>query len=50
MQLQTKINLKDKFFYNTDPTILTSQIENLTKYKQRKRNLNDEIERLEEFK
>ncbi len=45
---QTKIVLKDIFEYDTDPTLLTSQIENLTKYRQRKQNLQDEIKRLEE--
>ncbi len=45
---KTNIKLKDKFFYSTDPTLLTAQIEKLTRYKQRKRNLNDEIRRLEE--
>ena len=44
---QTKLKLKDKFIYNTDPTKLTSQIENLTRYPQRKQNLLDEIERIE---
>ncbi len=44
---KTKINLKDTFIYNTDPTVLTSQIEELTRYKQRKRNVEDEIKRLE---
>tara|TARA_B100002051_G_scaffold24975_1_gene19459 strand:- start:1801 stop:2952 length:1152 start_codon:yes stop_codon:yes gene_type:complete len=44
---KTKINLKDTFIYNTDPTVLTSQIEELTRYKQRKRNVEDEIIRLE---
>ncbi len=44
---QTKIKLKDKFIYNTDPTELTSQIENLTRYPQRKQNLLDEIKRIE---
>ena len=43
---KTKINLKDTFIYNTDPTVLTSQIEELTRYKQRKRNVEDEIIRL----
>ena len=42
----TKIKLKDKFVYNSDPTILTSQIEKLTRYPQRKQNLKDEIKRL----
>ena len=44
---QTKIKLKDKFIYDSDPTILTSQIEKLTRYPQRKQNLKDEIKRLE---
>ena len=44
---KTKIKLKDKFIYDTDPTILTSQIEKLTRYKIRKQNLKDEIKRLE---
>jgi uncharacterized protein YdcH (DUF465 family) len=43
---KTKIKLKDKFIYNSDPTILTSQIEKLTRYPQRKQNLEDEIKRL----
>ena len=45
---ETKIILKDIFEYDTDPTLLTSQIENLTRYPQRKQNLLDEIKRLEE--
>ena len=44
---KTKIKLKDKFIYDSDPTILTSQIEELTRYPQRKQNLKDEIKRLE---
>ena len=44
---ETKIKLKDKFIYSADPTALTSQIEKLTRYAQRKQNLKDEIERLE---
>ena len=43
---KTKIKLKDKFIYSSDPTILTSQIEKLTRYPQRKQNLMDEIKRL----
>ena len=43
---KTKIKLKDKFIYDSDPTILTSQIESLTRYSQRKQNLKDEIKRL----
>ena len=33
--------------YDTDPTLLTSQIEKITKYPQRKQNLIDEINRIE---
>jgi len=43
---KTKIKLKDKFIYDSDPTILTAQIEKLTRYPQRKQNLKDEIKRL----
>ena len=43
----SKINFKDKFIYDTDPTLLTAQIEKITRYKQRKQNLIDEINRLE---
>ncbi len=45
---KTKIVLKDIFEYDSDPTILTSQIEDLTRYAQRKQNLLDEIKRLED--
>tara|TARA_B100000029_G_scaffold478201_1_gene524042 strand:- start:299 stop:1450 length:1152 start_codon:yes stop_codon:yes gene_type:complete len=45
---KTKIVLKDIFEYDTDPTLLTSQIERLTRYEQRKQNLFDEIKRLED--
>ena len=44
---KTKIKLKDTFYYDSDPTLLTAQIEKLTRYSQRKQNLKDEIERLE---
>ncbi len=44
---KTKIKLKDTFIYDTDPTLLTAQIEKLTRYSQRKQRLKDEIERLE---
>ena len=44
---KTKIKLKDKFLYDTDPTLLTAQIEKITRYRQRKQNLLDEIERVE---
>ena len=43
---KTNIKLKDKFVYDKDPTILTKQIEKLTRYSQRKQNLKDEIKRL----
>ena len=42
----TKIKLKDTFIYDTDPTLLTAQIEKLTRYHQRKQRLKDEIERI----
>jgi len=45
---KTKIKLKDKFLYDKDPTLLTKQIEKLTRYSQRKQNLKDEIKRIEE--
>ena len=44
---KTEIKLKDKFIYDQDPTLLTKQIEKLTRYRQRKQNLKDEIKRLE---
>ncbi len=44
---KTNIKHKDKFFYDTNPTLLTSQIEEITKYRQRKQNLKNEIKRLE---
>ena len=44
---KTKIKLKDTFIYDTNPTLLTAQIEKLTRYSQRKQRLKDEIERLE---
>ena len=44
---KSNIKLKDKFYYDTDPTLLTAQIEKLTRYSQRKQNLEDEITRLE---
>ena len=44
---QSNIKIKDKFIYNTDPTLLTSQIEEITRYPQRKQNLLDEIKRIE---
>ncbi len=44
---KTNINLKDKFIYDKEPTLLTKQIEKLTRYSQRKQNLKDEIKRIE---
>ncbi len=44
---KTKLRLKDKYFYDTDPTLLTSQIEKVTRYPERKQNLLNEIGRIE---
>ena len=44
---KTKINHKELFYYDREPTKLTKQIEDLTKYKIRKNKLKDEIKRLE---
>ncbi len=44
---KTNIKLKDKFYYDSDPTLLTAQIEKITRYQQRKKQLEDEIKRLE---
>ncbi len=44
---KTKIKHKEVFYYDREPTKLTKQIENLTRYKKRKNNLKYEIERLE---
>jgi len=43
----SKIKIIKNYIYNTDPTKLTSQIEKITNYKERKQNLEDEITRLE---
>jgi hypothetical protein len=43
---KTKIKLKDTFIYDTDPILLTAQIEKLTKYSQRKQRLENEIKSL----
>lgn len=45
---KTQIKIKDKFTYDTDPTLLTSQIEKITNYPRRKQNLLDEITRVED--
>lgn len=44
---KTNTKFKNKYIYDTDPTLLTSQIEKITKYSQRKQNLLDEINRVE---
>ena len=43
---KTKIKLKDTFIYDTNPILLTAQIEKLTRYPQRKERLENEIKRL----
>ena len=44
---KSKIKLKDKFYYDPDPTLITKQIEDVTRYRIRKQNLIDEIKRVE---
>ena len=44
----TNVKLKKKYYYETDPTLLTKRIEKITKYDRRKQNLVDEIKRVEE--
>ena len=44
---KTKIKHKEVFYYDREPTKLTKQIEELTKYQIRKNNLKLEIQRLE---
>ena len=43
----SKIKIIKNYTYNTDPTKLTQQIEEITSYDKRKQNLDDEIARLE---
>jgi len=43
----SKIKILGNYIYKTDPTKLTNQIEEITNYKRRKQNLEDEIIRLE---
>ena len=43
----SRIKVLENYIYSTDPTILTKQIEKITRYKIRKQNLEDEIVRLE---
>ena len=44
---QSKIKVDKVHYYESDPTKLTNQIEEITKYFQRKQNLENEIKRLE---
>ena len=44
---KTKIKVHKHYVYNTEPTKLTKQIEDITNYKIRKQNLADEIKRIE---
>ena len=44
---KSNLILKEKFIYSKDPTLLTKQIEDLTRYQQRKQNLENEIKRVE---
>jgi hypothetical protein len=44
---QSKIKNQKIYYYKTDPTKLTNQIEKITNYRQRKQNVEDEIKRLE---
>ena len=44
---KTKIKVYKHYVYNTEPTKLTKQIEDITNYKVRKQNLADEIKRIE---
>tara|TARA_Y100001958_G_C21231855_1_gene557681 strand:+ start:1486 stop:2643 length:1158 start_codon:yes stop_codon:yes gene_type:complete len=44
---QSRIKIYKHHVYDTDPTKLTKQIEEITKYKIRKQNLEDEIKRIE---
>ncbi len=43
----SKLNSKKIFYYDTEPTKLTKQIEKVTRYQIRKQNLADEIKRIE---
>jgi len=45
---QTKIKIFKHYIYDTEPTKLTKQIEDITNYKIRKQNLIDEIKRIED--
>jgi hypothetical protein len=45
--LNSKIKIIKNYFYDSKPTKLTKQIEEITNYKRRKQNLEDEVVRLE---
>ena len=45
--IKSNLDLKEKYIYSKDPTLLTKQIENLTRYQQRKQNLKNEIKKIE---
>ena len=45
---QSKIKISKQYIYNTKPTKLTKQIEDITNYKIRKQNLADDIQRVQE--
>ena len=45
---KSNLILKEKFIYSKDPTLLTKQIEDLTRYQQRKQNLENEIKRVKD--
>ena len=44
---ESKFKAKKIFYYDTEPTKLTKQIEKITRYQIRKQNLEDEIKRIE---
>ena len=44
---KSNIKIKDVFFYDKEPTLLTKQIEKLTRYSDRKQRLKNEIKKLE---
>ena len=43
---KSNLDLKEKFIYSKDPTLLTRQIEDLTRYRQRKKNLENQIKKI----
>ena len=43
----SKIDNKRVYYYDSEPTVLTKQIEKITKYKIRKRNLDDAVKEME---